>query len=221
MKKTLAIIFFCLPFCAFSQDTLSKWSWGLTGGVEQSGRQLKESNNNQDVIDFWNGLEENVWRLSGGLRVQRELTQRFSVYSGLTYINRGYRIDTIQDAGLNALEYHFRYLEVPVGVFYSANNGKKNSLMASASFNTAFGLSNTLYYYKNGQTARFEMEAVPNVNSVIFNVSAALGVRRTITNTAKLDLYLSGNQSLSPLANGDLERRFFSVGLFISVMNTF
>jgi hypothetical protein len=33
MKKTLAIIFFCLPFCAFSQDTLSKWSWGLTGGV--------------------------------------------------------------------------------------------------------------------------------------------------------------------------------------------
>jgi hypothetical protein len=59
------------------------------------------------------------------------------------------------------------------------------------------------------------------VNAVILNVSAALGVRRTITNTAKLDIYLSGNQSLSPLANGDLERRFFSVGLFISVMNTF
>jgi len=94
-------------------------------------------------------------------------------------------------------------------------------LLASASVNAAFGMSNTLYYYKNGQTARFEMEAVPNLNPFIFNVSAALGVRRTITNTAKLDLYLSGNQSLSPIANGDLERRFSTVGLFISVMNSF
>jgi hypothetical protein len=221
MKKTIAILFFCLPVMVFSQDTLSKWSWGVMGGVERCGRILKDVNNDEESLKVWNDLEDNVWRLSGGMRIQRQLIGHFSVFSGLTYVDRGYRIDTLPNAGLNTLEYHFQYVEVPFGIAYSPAKNKKNSLLASASFITAFGLSNKLYYNKDGQTARFEMQAAPDLNPTTMNVSAALGVRRAITNTAKLDIYVSGNQSLSPISSGPLERRFRSVGMFVSIMNTF
>jgi hypothetical protein len=221
MKTSLYILLFVLSCDAFAQDTLSKWSWGVVGGVERMGRSLTDAGDNQDAVEYWNSLEENVWRLTGGVRLQRTLSNHLSLYTGLYYADRGYRIDTLQEAGLNSLDFHFRYIELPVGVFYSGLNFGKNSLLAGAAVNVGLGISDCLYFNKNGQTAQFEMEAISNMNPVTANVSAALGIRRAITNTAKLDIYVSGNQSMSPIANGPLERRFRSVGMFISIMNAF
>jgi len=127
----------------------------------------------------------------------------------------------LQDAGLNSLDYHFRYAEIPAGIFYYSSPNKKNSLLAGASMQVAFSVGNKLYFNKDGQTARFEMQATPDLNPITLNVSAALGVRRAITNTARFDIYVSGNQSLSPIAIGPLERRLISIGLFVSVLNAF
>ncbi len=221
MKTTLYILLFVLSCDAIAQDTLSKWSWGVVGGVESMGRSLTDANDDQDVVDQWNSLEENVWRLSGGVRLQRSLTNHVSFYTGLNYSDRGYRIDTLQDAGINTLDFHFRYVELPVGVFYSGLKFGKNSLLVGAAVNLGLSINDVVYYNKNGQTAQFEMGAVSNLNSVIVNVSAALGIRRAITNTANLDVYFNGNQSLTPLAQGSLERRLNSVGLILAVTSAF
>jgi hypothetical protein len=221
MKTTLYILLFVLSCDAIAQDTLSKWSWGVVGGVERMGRSLTDANDNQDVLDQWNSLEENVWRPSGGVRVQRTLSNHLSLYTGLTYADRGYRIDTLQDAGINTLDFHFRFLELPVGVFYSGLKFGKNSLLAGAAVNIGLSINDVVYYNKNGQTAQFEMRAVSKVNPFIVNVSAALGVRRAITNTANLDIYFNGNQSLMPLSEGSLERRLNSVGLFLAITSAF
>ena len=69
--------------------------------------------------------------------------------------------------------------------------------------------------------AQFEMQAFTNVNAISANVSAALGVRRSITETANADFYFSGNQSLIPLAQGALERRFYAFGFFVAVTGRF
>ncbi len=221
MKTTLIILLFVLSCDAIAQDTLSKWSWGVVGGVESMGRSLTDANDDQDVVDQWNSLEENVWRLSGGLRLQRTLSNHLSLYTGLNYADRGYRIDTLQDAGINTLDFHFRYVEIPVGVFFSGLNFGKNSLLAGAAVNVGIGINNRMFYNKNGQTAQFEMEAVSNLNPFVVNVSAALGIRRAITNTAILDIYFNGNQSLTPLSEGSLERRLNSVGLVLAITSSF
>jgi hypothetical protein len=191
------------------------------GGVERCSRQLMDVNNDEQLTKVWNELEGHVWRLSGGVRLQHQLNSHISLFSGLNYVDRGYRMDTLPDAGLNTLDYHFQYAEVPLGIYYSSSPNKKNSLLAGASVQAAFSVGNKLYFNKDGQTARFEMQAAPDLNLMTLNVSAALGVRRTITNTAKLDVYVSGNQSLSPIALGPLERRLNSIGLFVSVLNAF
>jgi hypothetical protein len=221
MKTTLYILLFVLSCDAIAQDTLSKWSWGVVGGVERMGRQLTDANDSQDAVDQWNSLEENVWRLSGGLRLQRSLTNHVSLYTGLNYADRGYRIDTLQDAGINTLDFHFRCVEIPVGVFYSGLKFGKNSLLLGAAVNLGLNINDVVYYTKNGQTAQFEMEAVSNLNPVVVNVSAVLGIRRAITNTANLDVYFNGNQSLTPMAQGSLERRLNSVGLILAVTSAF
>ena len=221
MKTTLYILLLALSCETFAQDTLSKWSWGVVGGVERMGRSLTDTGDNQDAVEQWNSLEEKVWRLTGGVRLQRTLSNHLSVYSGLNYADRGYRIDTLQEAGLNGLDFHFRYIELPVGVFYNGLNFGKNSMLAGAAVNIGLNINDVVYYNKNGQTAQFEMQAVPNVNPIVLNVSAVLGVRRAITNTANLDVYFNGNQSLSPLSEGSLERRLNSVGLFLAITTAF
>lgn len=221
MKTTLYILLFVLSCDAIAQDTLSKWSWGVVGGVDRMGRQLTDASDNQDAVDQWNSLEENVWRLSGGVRLQRSLTNHVSLYTGLNYSDRGYRIDTLQDAGINTLDFHFRYVEIPVGVFFSGLKFGKNSLLVGAAVNLGLSINDVVYYNKNGQSAQFEMEAISNLNPVIVNVSAVLGIRRAITNTANLDVYFNGNQSLTPLAQGSLERRLNSVGLILAVTSAF
>jgi hypothetical protein len=221
MKTTLYILFLVLSCDAIAQDTLSKWSWGVAGGVERMGRSLTAAGNNQDAADQWDALEEDVWRLTGGVRLQRALSKHLTLYTGLNYADRGYRIDTLQGAGINNLDFHFRYVEIPVGVFLSALKFGKNSVLAGAALNVGVGINNRLYYFKDGQTAQFEMQAVSDFNSFVFNVSAALGIRRAITNTANLDFYFNGNQSMSPLAQGSLERRLNSIGLFLAVTSAF
>jgi len=155
------------------------------------------------------------------VRLQRSLTNHVSLYTGLNYADRGYRIDTLQDAGINTLDFHFRYVEIPVGVFYSGLKFGKNSLLLGAAVNLGLNINDVVYYTKNGQTAQFEMEAVSNLNPVVVNVSAVLGIRRAITNTANLDVYFNGNQSLTPMAQGSLERRLNSVGLILAVTSAF
>jgi hypothetical protein len=221
MRNTLFIFCFCMSFLGYAQDTLSKWSWGVIGGAEVCGRQMKILNNDPTTLDAWNSIEKNVLRLSGGMRVQRQISERISLYSGLSYVNRGYRIDTLQDAGLNSLNYHFRYLNIPMGVTFASSGTKRNALLGSVAITGLVGVGNKLYYYKDGQTARFEMQAVPVMNRYVMNVSAALGVRRTISNTANLCVYVCGDQALSPAAQASFERRLYSLGLYLTVMNSF
>jgi hypothetical protein len=153
--------------------------------------------------------------------LQRDITSHVAFYTGLGYVNRGYSIDTLADAGLNSLSFHYRYVDVPAGIVLNTFKKNRNSFVASAAITGLIGLNSSLYYYKDGQTARFEMQAVPEMNRFVLNVSAALGVRRAITNTANLDLYVSGNQALSALAAGSLERRLNAVGIYVSVMSRF
>lgn len=221
MRILFFILFNCSAGLCIAQDTLSRWSWGVVGGVDVCGRQLESQSNDQTALDTWNSLEKGVYRLTGSFRLQRDITSHVAFYTGLGYVNRGYSIDTLADAGLNSLSFHYRYVDVPLGIVFNTHKAKRNSLVASAAITGLIGLNNSLYYYKDGQTARFEMQAVPEMNRFVLNVSAVLGVRRAITNTANLDIYVSGNQALSALAAGSLERRLNAVGIYVSVMSRF
>jgi hypothetical protein len=213
-------IYFVCAYCN-AQDTLSKWSWGGVVGVERHYRSLNSESIQADVADSWNEIETPAWRISGGLKVEWTPIERFSISTGVLYVDRGYRIDTLSDARLNNLEYHFRYLDIPVGFYYTGRKNNKNRLFAGAAMNAGFALSNVLFYNKDGQTAQFKMPADEATFPMILNVSASLGVRRSITNNASVDLYINGIQSLKPISEGALERRFNSVGLFVSILNRF
>jgi hypothetical protein len=221
MKKYLLLLFIAVTTDCLSQDSLSRWSFGLMGGVEQCGRLLNHIEGDQDAIDQWNSLEKNVWRLSGGLRAERKLSEHFSLLTGLNYTDRGYSIDTLKESSLNDLNFHFRYVEVPIGVIYTGKSFGKNALLASAGISLGYAVYNVLFYRKDGQSALFDMQAVSDTNPFQANVSAALGVRRAITNSANADFYLSGNQSMLSLAQGSLERRFYAVGFYIAVTSRF
>jgi hypothetical protein len=221
MKQLFLIISLFAGLACHAQDTLSNWSFGGLLGVDRQYRVLNAEGSLSGTAEAWDDLESAAWRISGGLKVQWSPFKRFSLSTGIIYVDRGYKIDSLKDARWHGLEYHFRYVDIPVGIHYTGLESKKNRLFAGVGINTSIAVSNMLQYQKNGQTAQFEMKAESEIHPILLNVSASLGIRRTITNNATVDFYLNGIQSLKPYAVGPLERRFNSVGLFVSILNRF
>ena len=221
MKQLFLIILLIAGVACHAQDTLSNWSFGALLGFDRQYRVLNAENSLSGTAEVWDDLESAAWRISGGLKVQWSPLKRFALSTGIIYVDRGYKIDSLEDARLHGLEYHFRYVDIPLGFHYTGIESKKNRLFAGVGINTSIAFSNVLQYQKNGQTAKFEMKAESEIRPILLNVSASLGVRRTITNNATVDLYVNGIQSLKSYAEGPLERRFNSVGLFVSILNRF
>jgi hypothetical protein len=221
MKQLFLITLLIAGLACNAQDTLSNWSFGGLLGVDRQYRVLNAENSLSGTAEAWDDLETATWRMSGGLKVQWSPLKRFALSTGIIYVDRGYKIDSLKDARLHGLEYHFRYVDIPLGFHYTGIESKKNRLFAGVGINTSIAFSNVLQYQKNGQTAKFEMKAESEIRPILLNVSASLGVRRTITNNATVDLYVNGIQSLKSYAEGPLERRFNSVGLFVSILNRF
>ena len=221
MKQLFLITLLIAGLACNAQDTLSNWSFGGLLGVDRQYRVLNAENSLSGTAETWNELESAAWRISGGLKVQWSPLKRFALSTGIIYVDRGYKIDSLKNARLHGLEYHFRYVDIPLGFHYTGVESKKNRLFAGVGINTSIAVSNVLQYQKNGQTAQFEMKAESEIRPILLNVSASLGLRRTITNNATVDLYVNGIQSLKSYAEGPLERRFNSVGLFVSILNRF
>ena len=221
MKQLLLITLLIAGLACSAQDTLSNWSFGGLLGVDRQYRVLNTEASLSGTAEAWDDLESAAWRVSGGLKVQWSPLKRFALSTGIIYVDRGYNIDSLKDARLHGLEYHFRYVDIPLGIYYTGIETKKNRLFAGVGISTSIAISNVLQYQKNGQTAQFEMKAESEMRPILLNVSASLGIRRTITNNATVDLYVNGIQSLKSYAEGPLERRFNSVGLFVSILNRF
>jgi hypothetical protein len=218
MKQFFLLLQLIGSLSVLAQDTTSKWSWGAFTGVERNYRLLNTPFS--EDRDRWNDAEIPVNRIVGGLRFERKLSNRFSCTAGMMYADRGYQIDSIPEASIHGLNFHYRYVEVPIGIFYTTPLKGKNALLSGVTAAIAYKLSDAVFYFKDGQTAQFEMHA-GQFDRTAFNVSAMLGVRRAISNTANLDVYLNGTQSLIGIASGDYIRRLNAVGIFLAISNHF
>jgi len=218
MKQFFLLLQLIGSLSVLAQDSTNKWSWGAFTGVERNYRLL-DTPLSEDR-DRWNGVEKSVNRISGGLRFERKLNNRFSFSAGLMYADRGYQIDSIQEAAIHGLNFHYRYVELPIGIFFTTALHGKNNLLLGVSAACAYNLSDGVFYFKDGQTAQFEMHA-GQFDDIAFNVSAMLGVRRTLSNTVNLDVYVNGAQSIFGIASGDYIRRLNALGLFLALSNRF
>jgi hypothetical protein len=197
---------------AAAQDTLSKWTFGVLGGVEFNYTRV-QAEGNEELQNIWDSLESPVWRGIGGLRVAYKFNKKIDFFAGINYANRGYLIDTLEEAGFHNLIYHYRYLDIPVGASFSLPFNKKNELLFSLAATPRFLISEKIDYEKIGQTATFEMENTSVQNKTILNVNAWLGIRRHVTSHSTLDLLFNGNKSLSPMSDGPISRYLNSIGL--------
>lgn len=220
MKYIICSFLFLACQVVSAQDTLGSWSFGIAGGVDRCYRSLNVESD-ESAKSLWDSLESPVLRATAGVRISYYLRSSLQVVSGMYFTEKGYRIDTLEEAGLHQLAYRYRFLELPLGFIFSQKVNAKNDILFGSSFSARILLSDPVYYQKLGQTAEFEMVSTQENNRLNLNVSAMLGVRRHITNTATLDLFLSGNQSVTALADGVALRYLNSVGIHIVLARRF
>lgn len=214
MKLLFSIMLLLVQHTMISQDTTSRFSMGIIAGLDWSYRRLDFGD---DVLagQLWDSLESPVFRGSVGMRLHYTISDRFELFTGLGYADRGYAIDTLQENGMFAMKFHYQFLEVPFGASFSQKLTEKASLLAGASISANFLLRERMDYRIIGQTADFSLKNVQELNTTQWNVSLLLGLRRNITNTASIDILLRGNQSLTPLSDGALSRYLNSLGLYL------
>jgi hypothetical protein len=220
MKKSIFYLFILFSTCINAQDTLGRWSVGFSGGIDRSYSSIQfQSDPVSEKV--WDSLEMSVWRSTAGLKLSYRIKNNLEAAVGFYYTDRGYRIDTILDAGLHNLKFHYRYFELPIGVNYSIPVNDKNNILFGLAYSLRILVDNKLYYQKIGQTAEFEMNTSANNKVIPSNVMASLGIRRIISQKSNIDLILNSNQSFSNISDGDSKRVLNSIGLHIVLSTQF
>jgi hypothetical protein len=216
MNKILIILSMLSCVFANAQDTLSKWTLGAVGGLNRSYIQIKSSGE-PNTAEIWNSFEEPSWGGYVGVRVSYFIQPKMELISGLNFADRGYRIDTLQEAGLHNIKFQYRFLEIPVALNYGFNLNNKNQVITSLGIAARMLVSDKMLYEKFNQTAVYEMSDIQAENTINTNVTASLGLRRLITETFNLDVYIQGNRALSPLGDGPVSRYLNSLGMFVAI----
>ncbi len=219
MKNIFFFVLIGLNTLGYAQDTLSKWTFGLVTGIDRNYTKIQVESTDY-TQGIWDSLEVPVWRGMGGVRIGYNIRPNIEILTGINYANRGYSIDTLVDARLHNLKFHYRFFELPIGLHYGIKINEKNDILIGATLSARLLLSDKIVYQKLGQTAVFEMTNADANNRIQANVNALLGIRRHIANDAFISLYVNSIQAISPLSDGPVSRYLNSIGLQFALSKT-
>ena len=215
--RIILFIVSLLPINFMAQDTLSHFRLGGSIEGDWCDRRSTIDGDQQFLKTQYDSLESG--RLRGGLGfcMQYKINNRLSFQSGINYIMRGYRIDTINDSEITNMRYNFNYIELPTYLSVKFRNDKKIQPMIfiGASFRMLVQVQTKFYQIGNNT------ENVKNENDDIlpFAVNACVGIGFSKNIYDKTQLQVAGlfNQSITATTATPYKRFLNSAGIQIAI----
>lgn len=221
MKKLLVIFLLASCLDVSAQDSLRHWSFGAGLTLNRVHRISVSDDNLNDNKKMWDSLETPAYRLSASLNISYTPVNRIGIYSGLGYLDMGYRIDSIQEASMNSITFHYRYLELPIGMVLRFRTNSKSSIVGYAALSGRYLLKDKMTFQRNNETATYVASISPEVSPFVIGVNCSLGYSFDFTQSAGIDLMLSGSQALSSVASGGTDRFLNAIGLNVLLRTEF
>lgn len=220
MKAVIFGFALCWATQLVAQDTTQHWSGGVVMGVDACYRSLSATSDLEESQSVYDSLEQNVLGQTFGIRLGYALNSRLCLQSGVHFISRGYRVDSLPEASIASMQFRYRMMEVPVMLRFTGVSGAIRPVVrVGCSF--TYLLSDKTTYDRVGVNATYLLANNSDLRSIGLNVNAALGAAFTLTNRWTLDALLCGNQAVLSLVDAPLQRRLNSAGIWLEITRNF
>jgi len=210
----LFFFFFATGFWSQSNDSVyqSRVDFGFSFSPDYSYRILKTGATDTWMKNYYDTLEVPRFSYTIGLNVVFNLNERFFLSTGLLFADRGEKTKKYIIPPVNNYLNHYYYLCVPVKANYYVLL-KKVKLFVTAGFAADI--------YLNGQSnvdvgSSGEQKIVglsSNLTRLTFSFIGGAGLDCPLTDRWYFKLEPLYRRSLTPIANSDIKKYFYSAGL--------
>lgn len=206
-----------------------RWWVGVHGSVYQAYRKLvevEETPANNDIIEFYDDLDEPVMRGGFGLDVSYDLTPHWSVGSGVHYVDHGWRTEI---SGLFAFDplqpdpaiptgfrsdQHFRTLAFPLIVRYRLGDRLALIPGLGATADLRFEQQRTTTVtYMDGHTTESTQDLDDTTLDMGFSTYAELSGSLRIGERWEVRFGAVGRHGLHRISDTPVSARLFSFGI--------
>jgi hypothetical protein len=219
MKRQIILL---LLVCFYSiylgaQDSTSHWSIGAQGSIFYSYRSLESSQELAEMKTLFDSLETSILGHQIGGIIRYTINNKFDISSGITYQRSGYNIDTLMEASIANMKFRYSFIKIPIRLHYNFRYGKINRPFIAAGITTNYCVADKTTFTEFGRATIIELEKPKITGNIINEISLTMGLMKTITPKTRLHIAIDGAYSLQPLENGELTRRLWNAGVWMSL----
>jgi hypothetical protein len=210
-----------IPAAMNAQDSTSKVMWGVAYSNDMCYRLSKADAGFDDFKSEFDSLESAKYGYSVGLTFNYAVRSNWTIQSGLNFSEKGYRIDTLKEASLTNMKFHFRYIELPVQVGHVFKS--KRTIKPCASFGVYVGylLSQKTHYTPIGEISSSFLDNSSSLSKVNLGLVTTCGIQTNIQSTYLFKVEAMYKQSLLSLSDGPFNRYLNSLGIVLSLQHSF
>ena len=220
--KLLIIPFLFISYLGLGQSDSHSLSWTLEAIGYRSYRSIDANESAfKDVAEQWNELEKASYKGGMGLGLRFSLSERITIQSGLQWAQRGYQVDTIQDASITGMKIQFSAIELPIKVNYLLMEGKAWNPYVSLGVSLGYMVRSKTTLQKLGQTANFDFYPEGTLQHVQIGAVGSFGLIRAIDDQSELFIGADYYQSFSPIIESTIERRLNHLGIRFGISRGF
>ena len=200
-----------------AQDSISHWSIGAQGSIFYSYRSIKSSQELAEMKTLFDSLETSILGHQIGGAIRYTINNNFDISSGITYQRSGYNIDTLMEASIANMKFRYSFIKIPIRFHFNFRNGKTNRPFIAAGVSTNYCVADKTTFTEFGRATVIELEKPKITGNVFTDINLTIGLMKTITPKTKLHLAIDGAYSLQPLEKGELTRRLWNAGVWLSL----
>lgn len=220
--RLILIISILLPLTGFSQDSTStKWAFGFQYSNDWCDRWSTADNDNAALKSTMDSLESGRYGFGFGGVVRYQISAKHGFMSGLSFQNRGYKVDTLSQFDFVDMRFNYRYLTLPLQWMWTPETKRNWKPFVAIGLFASYLLNQRTTYLSIGDQLRSELDAADDLSSLSFGSMASLGLQRSIFKSWEVQLSLQHQQALSSISDTPYKRFLYATGINIVLSKRF
>lgn len=220
MKKILWILFL-VPFSAVAQDSTGKFLIGISFSNDLCNRLSLADDEVVQMKNDFDSLESFQYGMTTGMFAGYSLRSNLTLQAGAYFANRGYKIDTLQQASIANVKFNFRYVEVPVRLNYVFRNSWKLKPFFSAGLSMSLLVQNKTFYRTIGVAGIDDYRDEQKLAPIVYGMNASIGFQKEIQEEYLFQCEVIYRQSVSSISDTPLKRYLNATGINLSLIQKF
>jgi hypothetical protein len=214
MRSIFISFLLILPGAINSQNLKGSNALLFWAAPQYCGRAIHAKSDHS--ITPFDSLEKGTIRMHYGVQLAHGLSQHLQATIGLNLDRFGFQIDSLQSAQIMDIRYHYNYASLPIGLNYVFVKGKLSPYVGLC-FSYGVLVNNIWTYRTYESNMRHQESTDENLVKTKFSGIVKCGFNTKIHEKYSFTFGGIFQYNITPLANGEIQRRLYSWGLQVGI----